>query len=93
MSFSNCSEHNNKSVIKKQNLIPNYKNINEIKIIGNVGEENKNVKIKEKVIETSSETLSDSKIYEMAKNYIQNNEESIDKHTMEEILKNKRHQK
>ena len=93
LSFSNCSEHNNKSAIKKQNLIPNYKNINEIKIIGNVGEENKNVKIKEKVIETSSETLSDSKIYEMAKNYIQNNEESIDKHTMEEILKNKRHQK
>ena len=93
MSFSNCSEHNNKSANRKQNLIQNYKNRNEIKIIDKIGEENKNVAVKEKVIETSSETLSDSKIYELAKNYIQNNEESIDKHTMEEILKNKRHKK
>ena len=93
LSFSNCSEHNNKSANRKQNLIQNYKNRNEIKIIDKIGEENKNVAVKEKVIETSSETLSDSKIYELAKNYIQNNEESIDKHTMEEILKNKRHKK
>ena len=45
---------------------------------------------KEKIIETSSETLNDSQIFELAKIYIQNDEEYFDKHMLEEILKIKR---
>ena len=51
---------------------------------------NNNIIRKEKIIETSSETLSDSQIFELAKIYIQNDEEYFDKHTLEEILKIKR---
>ena len=94
LSFSKCSEYNNKFVNKNQNLNQNYKKIYDKKIINVDNNENKNeIKIKEKVIETSSETLNDSKIYEMAKNLIKNSEESIDKHIMEEILRNKRYKK
>ena len=54
-------------------------------------DENRNKIIgKEKIIETSSETLNDSQIFELAKIYIQNDEEYFDKHMLEEILKIKR---
>ena len=62
-------------------------NINNI----NNYEDNKSALLeKEKIIETSSETLNDSKIYEMAKLFIKDDEDYFDKHAMEEILKNKR---
>ena len=62
-------------------------NINNI----NNYEDNKSTLLeKEKIIETSSETLNDSKIYEMAKLFIKDDEDYFDKHAMEEILKNKR---
>ena len=59
------------------------------KEINNKNNENKRNKLigKEKIIETSSETLNDSKIYELAKLYIQNDEEYFDKQIMEKILK------
>ena len=63
----------------------------------NINDKNKNCEgnknniiRKEKIIETSSETLNDSQIFELAKIYIQNDEEYFDKHTLEEILKIKR---
>lgn len=52
--------------------------------------DNNKLKGKEKITETSSETLSDSKIYEMAKLYIKNEEENLDKQILEQILKNKK---
>ena len=88
---TNKKLYNDSNKIITQNLdfifIQNEdKNINKEK-----KQENENkLNTKEKIFETSSETLTDSKIYEMAKLYVQNNEEYLDKHTMEEILKNKK---
>ena len=57
----------------------------------NIEESVNNKKEKEK-LETSFESLSDSKIYELAKNFIPK-EECLDKHAMEQILKNKNYNK
>ena len=76
---------------KLDNIFIKNEKDNRINTINNY-EDNKNIlEGKEKIIETSSETLNDSRIYEMAKLYVQNDEDYFDKHAMEEILKNKRH--
>ena len=101
LSLSNCSEQNNcsekKNINNLQTQTTAYKNINKIIALDNINnkndennkENNSGLIEKEKIIETSSETLSDSKIYELAKLYIQKDEENIDKHIMNEILKSK----
>ena len=76
---------------KLDNVFIKNEKDNRINTINNY-EDNKNIlEGNEKIIETSSETLNDSRIYEMAKLYVQNDEDYFDKHAMEEILKNKRH--
>ena len=101
LSLSNCSEQNNcsekKNINNLQTQTTAYKNINKIIALDKINnkndennkENNSGLIEKEKIIETSSETLSDSKIYELAKLYIQKDEENIDKHIMNEILKSK----
>ena len=86
---TNNNEKENKKNFDCMNIINEYfeSKKNDEKINKNLNNENNNDK--EKGLETSLESISDSKMYELAKSYIPVNE-YLDKTELENILKNKK---
>ena len=86
---TNNNEKGNKKNFNCMNIINEYyeSKKNDEKINKNSNNDNNNDK--EKDLETSLESISDSKMYELAKSYIPVNE-YLDKNELENILKNKK---